>query len=226
MLRQQIKKQFETYLDPKQVAILQKNPDMLKLGGERKDMTFMFMDIIGFTPVSEHYKNKDDPEGLVNLINRYLDRMTKIIIENGGTIDKYMGDCIMAFWNAPLDEENHAEKAIQAGMAISLAAEEFKKELENEGLPSIDIGIGINTGTCIVGNMGSETRFDYSVIGDAVNLASRLEGQTRNYDGVRMLLSQATVKECKGRPGGLFKKVDDIKVKGKSESIAIYTLYT
>ena len=226
MLRQQIKKQFETYLDPKQVAILQKNPDMLKLGGERKDMTFMFMDIIGFTPVSEHYKNKNDPEGLVNLINRYLDRMTKIIIENGGTIDKYMGDCIMAFWNAPLDEENHAEKAIQAGMAISLAAEEFKKELENEGLPSIDIGIGINTGTCIVGNMGSETRFDYSVIGDAVNLASRLEGQTRNYDGVRMLLSQATVKECKGRPGGLFKKVDDIKVKGKSESIAIYTLYT
>ena len=102
MLRQQIKKQFETYLDPRQVMLLQKDPSLLKLGGERKEMTFLFMDICGFTPISEHYKNKNDPEGLVMLVNEFLDEMTKIILRNGGTIDKYMGDCIMAFWNAPI----------------------------------------------------------------------------------------------------------------------------
>jgi len=221
MLRQLIKKQFETYLDPRQVYLLRKDPSLLKLGGERKDMTFLFMDICGFTPVSEHYKNNNDPEGLVLLINRYLDRMTKIILKNGGTIDKYMGDCIMAFWNAPLNEPDHAQKAVDTAREISQAADEFKTELENEGLPSIDIGIGINTGTCIVGNMGSESRFDYSVIGDAVNLASRLEGQTRNYDGVRVLLSEGTYKQCKDRS---LQRVDSIQVKGKSESITVYTI--
>ena len=108
-LKQQIRKQFETYLDPRQVAVLQKDPSKLKLGGERKEMSFLFMDIVGFTPISEYYKNKDDPEGLVEVINDYLNRMTKIVLDNGGTVDKYMGDCIMAFWNAPLDCENHAE---------------------------------------------------------------------------------------------------------------------
>jgi adenylate cyclase len=107
-LRQQIKKQFGTYLSPDMVAMLQKNPELLKLGGERKEMTFLFTDIMGFTPVSEVFKNNDDPEGLVELINTYLDKMTKIILANGGTIDKYMGDCIMAFWNAPLPCKNHA----------------------------------------------------------------------------------------------------------------------
>jgi len=190
MLRQQIKKQFETYLDPRQVMLLQKDPSLLKLGGERKEMTFLFMDIVGFTPISEHYKNNNDPEGLVLIINNYLDRMTKIILKNDGTIDKYMGDCIMAFWNAPLPCEDHA-------------------------------GIGINTGDCIVGNMGSESRFDYSVIGDAVNLGARLEGQTRNYDGVRMLLGPTSAGQCKS---GLLTKVDSIKVKGKSETVTIYTV--
>ena len=101
-LKEQIKKQFGTYLSPDMVAALQKDPSLLKLGGERKEMTFLFMDICGFTPISEHYKNNNDPEGLVDLINEYLDAMTKIILNNGGTIDKYMGDCIMAFWNAPV----------------------------------------------------------------------------------------------------------------------------
>jgi len=220
VLRQQIKKQFETYLDPRQVALLQKDPSRLKLGGERKEMTFMFMDIVGFTPISEHYKNKNDPEGLVDIINTYLDRMTKIILNNGGTIDKYMGDCIMAFWNAPLDEPDHADKAIQTSIEIERAANELIKELEEKGLPRIDVGIGINSGTCIVGNMGSETRFDYSVIGDAVNLAARLEGQTRNYDGVRVLLGQETYKLCKARK---FTEVDRILVKGKKEKTTIYT---
>ena len=221
MLRQQIKKQFETYLDPRQVMLLQKDPSLLKLGGERKEMTFMFMDIVGFTPISEHYKNNNDPEGLVILINKYLDRMTKIVLKNDGTIDKYMGDCIMAFWNAPLPSEDHADKAIQTGIEILEAADELIKELEEQGLPRIDVGIGINTGDCIVGNMGSESRFDYSVIGDAVNLGARLEGQTRNYDGVRMLLGPTTAGQSKS---GLLTRVDNIKVKGKSESVTIYTV--
>ena len=220
MLRQLVKKQFETYLDPRQVALLQKNPELLKLGGERKEMTFMFMDIVGFTPISEHYKNNDDPEGLVGIINNYLDRMTKIILKHGGTIDKYMGDCIMAFWNAPLPCDNHAECAVNAAEEIVETADELIKELETQGLPRIDIGIGINTGTCIVGNMGSESRFDYSVIGDAVNLGARLEGQTRNYDGVRVLLGPETYRQCTSRA---FSEIDRILVKGKSEKVTIYT---
>ncbi len=220
VLRQQIKKQFETYLDPRQVMLLQKDPSLLRLGGERKEMSFLFMDIVGFTPISEHYKNNDDPEGLVEIINNYLDTMTKIILKNGGTVDKYMGDCIMAFWNAPLPSNNHADMAVKTAYEITEAADVLIAELEEKGLPRIDVGIGINTGDCIVGNMGSESRFDYSVIGDAVNLAARLEGQTRNYDGVRVLLSQFTAEECKGRS---FTEVDTITVKGKSEQITIYT---
>jgi len=219
-LRQQIKKQFETYLDPRQVALLQKNPNLLKLGGERKEMTFMFMDIVGFTPISEHYKNNDDPEGLVELINMFLTRMTDIILKHGGCIDKYMGDCIMAFWNAPIDCPNHAELAVKAAAEIIEEGKKIKDELAEKHLPNIGFGIGINTGTCIVGNMGSTSRFDYSVIGDAVNLASRLEGQTRNYDH-EVLLSSFTA-EC--LPGTTFQYVDSIQVKGKSEPVSIYTL--
>ena len=220
-LKEQIKKQFQKYLSPDMVEELQKDPSKLRLGGDKKVMTFLFMDICGFTPVSEHYKNNNDPEGLVNLINKYLDTMTKIILSHGGTIDKYMGDCIMAFWNAPLDCEEHAQKAVDASKEISEKADELIKELEEQGLPRIDVGIGINTGECIVGNMGSELRFDYSVIGDAVNLASRLEGQTRNFDGIRVLLSEGTYREC---PKTAFTRVDEIKVKGKSETITVYTI--
>ena len=220
VLRQQIKKQFGTYVSPDLVKQLQKDPSLLKLGGERKNMTFMFMDICGFTPISEHYKNNDDPEGLVILINNYLDTMTKIVLKNGGTIDKFMGDCIMAFWNAPLPCVDHADKAVQTSLEICDAADILIKELEEQGLPRIDIGIGINTGDCIVGNMGSEERFDYSVIGDAVNLGARLEGQTRNYDGIRVLLGEETYRQC---PSRKFTEVDRIQVKGKSELITIYT---
>ena len=219
-LRQQIKKQFGTYVSPDLVKQLQKDPSLLKLGGERKNMTFMFMDICGFTPISEHYKNNDDPEGLVILINNYLDTMTKIVLKNGGTIDKFMGDCIMAFWNAPLPCSNHADKAVKTSIEICEAADELIQQLEDQGLPRIDIGIGINTGTCIVGNMGSEERFDYSVIGDAVNLGARLEGQTRNYDGIRVLLGPETYRSCKERA---FSEVDRILVKGKSEKVTIYS---
>ena len=223
-LKQQIRKQFEKYLDPRQVAILQKNPEKIKLGGDRKDMSFLFMDIVGFTPISEHYKNNNDPEGLVKVINDYLDRMTKIVLKNGGTIDKYMGDCIMAFWNAPLDCDNHAEMAVKTAIECAKETEEIKKEFKSKGLPEINIGSGVNTGTCIVGNMGSEMRLDYSVIGDAVNLAARLEAQTRNYKDengnvVPLLYSQYT-KSLLSNIDSI--EVDKIKVKGKEELITIY----
>ena len=223
-LKQQIRKQFETYLDPRQVAELQKDPSKLKLGGDRKEMSFLFMDIVGFTPISEYYKNKDDPEGLVEVINDYLNRMTKIVLENGGTVDKYMGDCIMAFWNAPLDCEEHAEMAVKTAIECAEETERLKEDFKERGLPDINIGSGVNTGTCIVGNMGSDTRFDYSVIGDAVNLAARLEATTRNYkteDGgiVSTLYSSYTMEKLKNIESI---EVDKIKVKGKEELITIY----
>ena len=223
-LKQQIRKQFEKYLDPRQVAILVKDPSKLKLGGERKEMSFLFMDIVGFTPISEYYKNKDDPEGLVDVINDYLNRMSKIVLDNGGTIDKYMGDCIMAFWNAPLDCPNHAEMAVKTAIECAEETDKIKAEFKEKGLPDINIGSGVNTGTCIVGNMGSEMRLDYSVIGDAVNLAARLEATTRNYKDengkVTPLLYSSFTQEKLDNIKSV--EVDKIKVKGKEELITIY----
>jgi adenylate cyclase len=223
-LKQQIRKQFEKYLDPRQVAILVKHPEKLKLGGDRKEMSFLFMDIVGFTPISEYYKNNDDPEGLVNVINDYLNRMSKIVLANGGTIDKYMGDCIMAFWNAPLDCDNHAEMAVKTAIECAEETDKIKAEFKERGLPDINIGSGVNTGTCIVGNMGSEMRLDYSVIGDAVNLAARLEAATRNYKDENgkvtpTLYSSYTMKQLTDIKSI---EVDKIKVKGKEELITIY----
>jgi adenylate cyclase len=218
--KQQIKKQFQKYLSPDMIEELQKDPSKLKLGGDRKEMTFMFMDIIGFTPISEHYMKQDDPEGLVELINKFLDMQTKIILNNGGTIDKYMGDCIMSFWNAPMECKNHADLAVKSALEVLEATKELNEELTPLNLPPINVGIGVSTGQCIVGNMGSELRFDYSVIGDAVNLGARLEGQTRNYDGVDLLLSEGTYKQCKV---GAYIEVDRILVKGKSEKVRIFT---
>jgi adenylate cyclase len=220
-LRQQIKGQFGTYLSPDMVDMLVKDPSLMKLGGDRRDMTFLFADIVGFTPISEAYMRKDDPEGLVELINLFLDKMTKIILKNGGTIDKYMGDCVMAFWNAPLPCENHAALAVQSAMEIELMTEHLNRELKESGvqLPPVVIGTGINTGTCIVGNMGSESRFDYSVVGDAVNLAARLEVQTRDFD-TPIILSEFThdlVKDsiaCEYLAG--------VNVKGKEQEVSIY----
>jgi len=144
--------------------------------------------------------------------------MTAIVQKNGGTVDKYMGDCIMAFWNAPLDCANHAEMAVKTSIECAEETEKMKAEFKAKGLPDINIGSGVNTGECIVGNMGSSTRFDYSVIGDAVNLAARLEAQTRNYPGCTTLYSQYT-KDQIDIPS---KELDKIKVKGKEELITIY----
>jgi len=223
ILKQQIKKQFGTYVSPDLVKQLQKNPGMLKLGGERKEMTFLFMDICGFTPISEHYKNNDDPEGLVELVNEFLDAMTKIILSNGGTIDKYMGDCIMAFWNAPLPCPNHAEMAVKSAIEIEEKTNELKKLYEDRGLPDINVGTGVNSGTCIVGNMGSESRFDYSVIGDAVNLAARLEATAARHEYIdyKTIISSFTYKLLPS--GYVCSEIGHIKVKGKDEQITIYS---
>ena len=222
-LRQLIKGQFGTYLSPDMVYMLQKDPSLLALGGERKEMSFLFMDICGFTPISEYYKNKDDPEGLVLLVNEFLDAMTKIILANGGTIDKYMGDCVMAFWNAPLPCENHAEMAVKSSIEIEAKTNELKEIYKERGLPDINVGTGVNTGDCIVGNMGSESRFDYSVIGDAVNLAARLEATAARGDYLeyKTIISSFTRDQLPAEY--LCEEIGDIKVKGKDELITIYS---
>ena len=218
-LKLQIKKQFEHYLEPKMIKKLQKNPDLLKLGGETKELTFLFSDIRGFTPISEKYQK--DPQGLTIVINKFLTPMTDIIMKNGGTIDKYMGDCIMAFWNAPIDTANHKELAINSALEM---IDKLKELNDSNGFGKgnkLNIGIGINSGKAVVGNMGSEQRFDYSVLGDAVNLASRLEGVSKNYDAT-LVVGHDTYKDVSTKYN--FKKLDDVQVKGKSNKVAIYTV--
>ena len=220
-LRQQIKGQFSKYISPDYVDMLVKDPSLMKLGGERREMSFLFADIVGFTPISEKYMKQDDPEGLVDLINNFLDRMTKIILANGGTIDKYMGDCIMAFWNAPIPCDNHADMALKSAIEIELLGDELEKEMEKLGLPRVKFGTGINTGTCIVGNMGSENRLDYSVIGDAVNLGARLEAETRKQD-TPILFSEFTLKSFKDPSGIVYENLGSVNVIGKEEPVKIY----
>ena len=218
-LKLQIKKQFEHYLEPKMVKKLQKNPDLLKLGGETKELTFLFCDIRGFTPLSEKYKS--NPAELTKVINRFLTPMTDIIMKNNGTIDKYMGDCIMAFWNAPIDTPKHKELAITSALEMIDKLKYLNNMNGFEDNNVINIGIGINTGKCIVGNMGSQQRFDYSVIGDSVNLASRLEGVSKNYDAT-LVVGEDTYKDISTLYN--FKKLDEVTVKGKSNKVTIYTI--
>ena len=222
-LKQQIRKQFEKYLDPRQVAILVKNPEKLKLGGVRKEMSYIFIDIVGFTPISEHYKNKDDPEGLVELINEFLNEISKIILNNGGMIDKFMGDCVMAVFGAPLDMKNHAEMAIKSAKEIEEKVKELKVIYKERGLPDINVGTGVNTGIAIVGNMGSKTRLDYSVVGDAVNLAARLEATAGRHDHIENKTIWSSYTQEQLPDTFKTKSIGDIKVKGKEELIKIFT---
>lgn len=217
--KEQIKKQFGTYLSPDMVKKLQDNPDLLTLGGETRYMTFLFCDIRGFTPISEQYKT--NPQGLTELVNKFLTPMTDIIMQNQGTIDKYMGDCIMAFWNAPLDVEEQERLAVLTSEQMYDRLEELNSELESEGLLPINIGVGINSGSVVCGNMGSNQRFDYSVLGDAVNLAARLEGQTKEY-GVKTIMGEATANELEDEFALL--ELDTIAVKGKTEPVKIFTV--
>jgi len=219
--RSKVRNAFSQYMSPVMVEKLAKSSESLKLGGERKEMTFLFSDIRGFTSISEKYK--DDPEALTDLINNLLTVLSNEILTTQGTIDKYMGDCIMAFWNAPSEDEEHREKSIEAAFAMSKALNVLNEEREKLKEEKLSIGIGINTGDCIVGNMGSDKRFDYTVLGDSVNLASRLEGQSANY-GMQIILGEETTKGVSQEKYTFF-ELDLIAVKGKSEPVSIFTVF-
>lgn len=223
--RREITRAFSQYLSPALVERLAQDPSQLKLGGERRTLTILFCDVRGFTTISEDMK--DDPEGLTTLINRLLTPLSEAVLNRGGTIDKYIGDCLMAFWNAPLDDPEHAVHAVQAARDMLAALANLNAELEAEaraaGRPpkTLRIGIGINTGECIVGNMGSARRFDYSALGDAVNLASRLEGASKDY-GISLLLGEGTAKLAAAKFATV--EIDRITVKGRSEVSPVFTV--
>lgn len=220
--KKQVRGAFGMYVSPDVMRDLEKNPDKLKLGGENKDLTVMFTDIRKFTTISEGLT----PEELINLMNEFLTAMTDIVMEHEGTIDKYMGDAMMAFWNAPKDVESHEREACIAALKMQAALEPIneaiRKRAEAEGKEPVllQAGIGVNTGPCAVGNMGSKQRFAYSTLGDAVNLASRLEGQTKSY-GVNILIGEETVNKV---PELAVLEIDLLKVKGKTQPARVYIL--
>jgi adenylate cyclase len=223
--RRQIRSAFGYYLSPHMVEQLARSPEKLVLGGEERRMTILFSDVRGFTTISEYYK--DDPQGLTRLMNRFLTPLTNAIIERKGTIDKYIGDAIMAFWNAPVDDDEQEANACEAALEMLSRAEvlndELKRETEANGgvyMP-LRIGIGLNTGPCVVGNMGSDFRFNYSVLGDTVNLASRLEGRTKDYR-IPVVIGARTAEGAKQRFAVM--EVDLIMVKGKKQPEAVFTV--
>jgi adenylate cyclase len=223
--RRQIRSAFGQYLSPALIEQLAQSPEKLVLGGEEREMTIMFSDVRGFTTISESYKH--DPQGLTTLMNRFLTPLTNAILARKGTIDKYMGDAIMAFWNAPLDDKEHQLNACEAAVDMLERIDELNKVREQEAKEGghvyipINVGVGLNTGTCVVGNMGSDLRFDYSVLGDSVNLASRLEGQSKEY-GFPIIVGSKTALAVKDRFAIL--ELDFIMVKGKKEPEVIYAI--
>jgi adenylate cyclase len=217
--KQQIKKQFGTYLSPDLVAQLQKQPDLLQLGGTEQKLSIMFTDVRGFTTISEHYGK--DVQGLTKIMNRYMTAMTKAILENKGTLDKYIGDAQMAFWNAPLSNEQHALDAVKTAFQMLNSLKEFNDEVTKEGIPPFGMGLGINTATVVVGNMGSDQRFDYTCLGDGVNLAARLEGQSKPY-GVKLIVGPETAELVRDVYQVI--ELDLLAVKGKTEPVKIYTV--
>ncbi|WP_442580617.1 CHASE2 domain-containing protein [Mesorhizobium sp. ASY16-5R] len=222
--RMRITRAFSQYLSPVLVDRLAEDAGHLRLGGERRELTILFCDVRGFTTISEQMK--DDPEGLTRLMNRLLNPLSDVILKAGGTIDKYIGDAIMAFWNAPLDDPDHALHAIEAALAMLEAVEalnierEVEAELFSEKPHPLRIGVGINTGDCVVGNMGSDFRFNYSALGDAVNLASRLESETKAF-AVSILVGEETARQAGGRIA--LAELDRVRVKGKTEAVAVST---
>jgi len=192
-----------------------KNPEKLKLGGDRKELTILFSDIRGFTTISESL----DPEGLVHLLNEYLTKMTDMVFKYDGTLDKYIGDAILAIYGAPLYDDDHPAKACYSALDMMEGLRELRKEWGARGMPLIDIGIGINTGSMVAGNMGSQTRFDYTVMGDSVNLGSRLEGSNKEY-GTHIVISEYTHHYV----NDLFvsRQLDSVRVKGKRLPIKIF----
>lgn len=223
--RRQIRSAFGQYLSPALVEQLAQSPEKLVLGGEEREMTIMFSDVRGFTTISESYKH--DPQGLTALMNRFLTPLTNAILARKGTIDKYMGDAIMAFWNAPIDDKEHEINACEAAVDMLERIDELNKEREQEAQDGghvyipLNVGVGLNTGVCVVGNMGSDLRFDYSVLGDSVNLASRLEGQSKEY-GFPIIVGSKTARAVKEKFAIL--ELDFIMVKGKKEPEVIYAI--
>lgn len=218
-LKQQIKKQFQSYLSKALVEKLQKNPELLKLGGDSRELSIMFTDVRGFTSISEHYG--DNVQGLTQIMNRYMTAMTAKILDNEGTLDKYIGDAQMAFWNAPLDDRQHAKNAVKTALSMLRDLDEFNKSIAAEGVPPFGMGLGINTGVVVVGNMGSDQRFDYTCLGDSVNLASRLEGQSKPY-GVKIVIGPKTAEYI--ADDYFVIELDTIAVKGKTQGVKIYTV--
>jgi adenylate cyclase len=222
--RNAIRAAFGQYISRDLVEQLSSNPDRLTLGGETRELTLLFCDVRKFTTISELYK--DDPQGLTSLMNRFLTPLSTAIMDNHGTIDKYMGDAIMAFWNAPVELDDHAAHACDAALQMLIYLDRLNGDLEREAAAAgrafipLRVGIGLNTGTCLVGNLGSDLRFDYSALGDPVNLASRIEGLTKTY-GVPILAGERTVTLT---PGHAFIEVDLIKVVGKTVPERIFAL--
>jgi adenylate cyclase len=206
-LRQQIKKQFEHYLDPRQVKALQSDPSLLKLGGEKKRCTFLFTDVRGFTAMSEHM----DPEQVTQIMNQALTIQSDAVKKYEGMVDKYIGDAMMAIFNAPIDLQNHEQAAVEC-------AKEIQKQFAESDV-GVSIGIGINTGEAVIGNMGSNTRFDYSAIGSAVNIAARCESSCKTV-GKDLIIAEETAKNCNFE----LKSLQPIEVKGISEPLKIFTL--
>ena len=223
--RQQIRAAFGYYLSPALVEQLARSPEKLVLGGEERKMTILFSDVRGFTTISEHYKH--DPQGLTRLMNRFLTPLTNAVIERNGTIDKYIGDAIMAFWNAPLDDASHEKDACDAALDMLARVDVLNWEREREASDNniaftpIMMGIGINSGRCTVGNMGSDLRFQYTVMGDTVNLASRIESLTRQYN-LSILIGSRTAAAVREQFALL--EIDSVRVKGKTEPEVIYTV--
>lgn len=212
-----VKQAFQFYLTKSVVDAVLKDTSRLKLGGEKKDMSVLFSDIRGFTTMSERLS----PEDLVSVLNNYLTPMTDLVFKHEGTLDKYMGDAVMAFWGAPIDQKDHAKRACTTALEMLEKLHQLQKEWREKGLPEIDIGIGINSGVMAVGNMGSAMRFDYTVMGDNVNLGSRLEGINKEY-GTNIIISQSTYEHVKN--DAYVRLLDAVRVKGKHEPALIYEL--
>jgi adenylate cyclase len=215
--RREIGRMFSQYVSPAIVEELKRHPEKLRLGGERRVMTALFSDIEGFSAISEAMQ----PEDLVAFLNDYLTRSTDVVLETGGVIDKYEGDAIIAFWNAPLDVADHAARACDAALRCQEACAAFRTESEQKGLPSIRVRIGLNTGPMVVGNMGSSKRFDFTIMGDAVNLASRLEGANKAF-GTYTMVSEATRSAC--GDGFAFRELGRLRVQGKQQLVTAFEL--
>jgi adenylate cyclase len=215
--KKELKGTFQKYVSPAVVNEILSHPEKIKLGGRKENMTVMFSDLRGFTTLSE----KLDPEVLSAFLNRYLTPMTRLVFKNDGTLDKYIGDAIMAFFGAPISYKDHAKKCCTTGLEMLVKLKELNKEFEKEQLPPLDIGIGINTGDMSVGNMGSDIVRSYTVMGDAVNLASRLESINKAY-GTKIIISEFTLQQI--QPDFIVRELDWVRVKGKQHPVKIYEL--